>query len=85
MAAHSKEDSYYIVTPLSGKLMSVSVFREVGPRILTSICQWLGDKSKISTSPFAGENYILAKTVILLLDDKNVLLGNRSIQEVSSL
>lgn len=70
MAAHSKEDGYY-VTSQSGKFTSASVFRlgrKVGPRIdltLSVSFQRLGDKSKISKSPFASENYMPSKTTIV--------------------
>lgn len=67
MAAHGKEDGYHL-TSLRGKLASVSVLREVGRRIpylcQSAVSDW-GDKSETSTSPFAGENYTLSKTIIL--------------------
>lgn len=38
MAAGGKEDGYHLIS-LRGKLTSVSVLREVGRRILTSVSQ----------------------------------------------
>lgn len=71
MAVHGKEDGYHL-TSLRGK--SASMRQCLSSERLVS-CQWLGDKSKISTSPlspFAGENYTLPKTIMLLSEDENV-------------